>query len=139
MQESNEPLEATDLPDMIGEEEKRQNHSHPMDPPAILIMRRKSVRQYPNNQRVALYYIDKLNKYVTVPYTALQWSAGVEEEVTTLDRLKIVVESASVGEQTKDDIFSVYHKLNNENKEKFVSWAQENFNDMLSFVKSNKK
>ena len=46
-----------------------------MDPPAVLIMRRKSIRQFPDGQRVALYYVDKINKYVTVPYTAMQWSS----------------------------------------------------------------
>ena len=46
-----------------------------MDPPAVLIMKRKSIRQFPNDQRVALYYVDKLDKYVTVPYTAMQWSS----------------------------------------------------------------
>ena len=50
-------------------------HQKPMDPPAVLIMKRKSVRQFPNDQRVALYYVDKINKYVTVPYTAMQWSS----------------------------------------------------------------
>ena len=47
-----------------------------MDPPAVLIMKRKSVRQFPNGQRVALYYVDKIDKYVTVPYTAMQWSSS---------------------------------------------------------------
>ena len=53
-----------------------------MDPPNILIMKRKSIRQYSNGQRVALYFVDKVNKYVTVPYTAYQWSSSpaVEEE-----------------------------------------------------------
>jgi hypothetical protein len=47
-----------------------------MDPPAVLIMKRKSIRQFPNGQRVALYYVDKIDKYVTVPYTAMQWSSS---------------------------------------------------------------
>lgn len=47
-----------------------------LDPPNILIMKRQSIRQYPNNQRVALYFVDKINKYVTVPYTAMQWSSS---------------------------------------------------------------
>jgi hypothetical protein len=46
-----------------------------MDPPSVLIMKRKSIRQFPNGQRVALYYVDKINKYVTVPYTAMQWGS----------------------------------------------------------------
>lgn len=62
--------------------EKKEDHSLPMDPPAVLIMKRKWIRQYPNNQRVALYYVDKINKYVTVPYTAMQWSSmgSMDEE-----------------------------------------------------------
>lgn len=54
-----------------------------LDPPNILIMRRQSIRQYPNRQRVALYFVDKINKYITIPYTASQWSSSgppVEEE-----------------------------------------------------------
>lgn len=51
-------------------------HQKAMDPPAVLIMKRKSIRQFPNDQRVALYYVDKINKYVTVPYTAMQWSSS---------------------------------------------------------------
>jgi hypothetical protein len=53
-----------------------------MDPPAVLIMKRKSIRQFPNNQRVALYYVDKIDKYVTVPYTSMQWSStgSMDEE-----------------------------------------------------------
>lgn len=51
-----------------------------MDPPAILLLKRKSVRQFPDGQRVALYYVEKLDKYVTVPYTAMQWSASVPPE-----------------------------------------------------------
>ena len=56
-----------------------------MDPPAVLIMKRKWVRMFPNNQRVALYYVDKINKYVTVPYTAMQWSSAgsMDEEIET--------------------------------------------------------
>jgi hypothetical protein len=36
--------------------------------PAVLVMRRKAVRQYPNGQMVAMYYVDKLNKYIAIPY-----------------------------------------------------------------------
>lgn len=57
---------------LYGRDEKESQ----MDPPAVLIMRRKSVRQFPDGQRVALYYVDKINKYVTVPYTAMQWSSS---------------------------------------------------------------
>lgn len=53
-----------------------------MDPPQVLLMKRKWVRMFPNNQRVALYYVDKINKYVTVPYTAMQWSSSAPTSAT---------------------------------------------------------
>ena len=64
---------------MIQENEDRKLS---MDPPAVLIMKRKSIRQFSNNQRVAMYYVDKIDKYVTVPYTAMQWSStgSMDEE-----------------------------------------------------------
>lgn len=37
-------------------------------PPAVLILRRKSVRQYPGGLMVALYFNDKLNQYFSIPY-----------------------------------------------------------------------
>jgi hypothetical protein len=68
---------------MIQESEDRKLS---LDPPAVLIMKRKSIRQFSNNQRVALYYVDKIDKYVTVPYTAMQWSSAtgsMDEETDT--------------------------------------------------------
>ena len=55
--------------------EARQSKNEPLDPPAVLIMKRKSIRNFPNNERVALYYIDKLNKYISIPYTGSHWSS----------------------------------------------------------------
>jgi len=37
-------------------------------PPAMIIMKRIAIRQYPNGQKVALYYARTINKYLTVPY-----------------------------------------------------------------------
>jgi hypothetical protein len=69
-------LESEDFPKVLGE----NTQPDPMDPPAVLIMRRKSIRQFSNGQRVALYYVDKINKYVTVPYMASLWSSAMPEE-----------------------------------------------------------
>ena len=122
--ENREPevLEADDLPDFISEDK-----NSPHGPPPVLIMRRKSVRQFPNGQMVALYYVDKINKYVTVPYTDAQWSSAKEE--TTLDVLNSIVESGQYREIVHKNgnttninvvqaqkILEVCNKLNNENK-----------------------
>ncbi len=36
--------------------------------PAVLILRRKAIRIYPDNQKVALYYSQALDQYVTIPF-----------------------------------------------------------------------
>jgi hypothetical protein len=131
-----ESLELSDLPPVM--ESDKQNHSQPHDPPAILIMKRKSIRLFPNGQRVALYYVDKINKYVTVPYTSMQWSAAVEEETSAHDNLKTIVENHKANKEVEEDIFRIYNKLNETNKQKFLQMAQEDFNNLLSFVKKNK-
>jgi len=134
-----EELEALDEP--LFETEQKPIHGHPMDPPAVLIMRRKSIRQFPNNQRVAMYYVDKINKYVTVPYMAMQWSASMPEEVSgnIINSLVNIVESQKekivhfddgktfkVNEQTAKTILKVYSALNEDNKQKLAEMAQQN-------------
>ena len=132
--DANDVVEAEDLPRILGEAAKNDK----MDPPMVLIMRRKTVRQFPNGQRVALYYVDKINKYVTVPYSAMQWSASVEEELNSHDKLKMVIENNNVGSEVSNDIFKIYNRLNEANKQKFLEMAEQNFNNLLSFVKKNK-
>lgn len=46
-------------------------------PPNILILRRKSVRQFPDHTMVALYYNDKLDQYFSIPY-----GGDVEDTIT---------------------------------------------------------
>lgn len=38
------------------------------DLPAVLLLKRKSIRVFPDNQKVAMYYSEKLKKYVTIPF-----------------------------------------------------------------------
>ena len=49
------------------------------DPPAVLIMKRRSIRQFADGRKVALYYVEKINKYVTVPYDS-DGAMGISEE-----------------------------------------------------------
>jgi len=53
-------------------------------PPNILILRRKTIRQFPNNVMVALYFNDKLGQYFSIPYG----SAGPDDAVITPVALK---------------------------------------------------
>lgn len=51
--------------------------------PAVLILKRKAIRVYPDNQKVALYYAQALDQYVTIPFGLEDTSgpASIKEEV----------------------------------------------------------
>lgn len=51
--------------------------------PSVLILKRKAIRVYPDNQKVALYYSQALDKYVTIPYNDIQM--GLNEAKKTKD------------------------------------------------------
>ncbi len=52
--------------------------------PMILILKRRSIRAFPDGQRVALYWADKLKTFISVPYSSVGvgYSPAVSEEVT---------------------------------------------------------
>ena len=149
-----EPLELVDLPDNLFTE-GRESGADTVDPPAVLVMRRKSIRQFPGGKRVALYYVDKLNKYVTVPYTAMQWSSGdsiAEEQVeeNVIHHLKHIVDNHSaksvkfkdgktmkVDVQTANAVLKVHGALNDINKKKIEDMShksKEHFNKVVDFA-----
>jgi hypothetical protein len=68
----------------------KESKAHPHDPPAILIMKRKSIRQFPNGQRVAMYHIEKLNKFITIPYD-MKGDMITTTEETKPDTLKTIL------------------------------------------------
>lgn len=52
------------------------------DIPAVLILKRKAIRIYPDNQKVALYYSQALDRYVTIPFGVV----GAMNEAYRVDR-----------------------------------------------------
>ena len=50
--------------------ENRERLDEEFTPPAVLLLKRQAIRQFPNGQRVALYTDNKLNLTFTVPYDA---------------------------------------------------------------------
>lgn len=136
--------------------DKKQNHSQPHDPPAVLVMRRKSIRQFPNGQRVALYYVHKINKYVTVPYMAMQWAAMPEEketkQKTVLEQLKSIVKQNEaknihfedgkklmVNETTAQIVLKAYNALNEENKKTLLEMSSKGINQFNKIVEFSRK
>lgn len=52
--------------------------------PTIIILKRKAIRIYPDNQKVALYYSQALDRYVTIPFGTFE-GGSVNEEVKSDD------------------------------------------------------
>jgi hypothetical protein len=125
-----EVLEVEELPPFVVEDKKFEKHG----PPAVLMMRRIGVRQYPNNQTVALYYVDKIHKYVTVPYNNSQQMASFSEEVSVIEKLKWIVENKSSLIQAKS-VLNVYSKLNENNKRKLKLMAENNITEAIDFAR----
>jgi hypothetical protein len=123
--------------------------------PAILMMRRKSFRLFPDGQKVALYYIDKLDKYVTVPYGKnsnknLNMQSGSTVKETVFHHLNHIVESdvaksvsfddgstKKVDVYTAEAVLKVYNSLNRDNKNMIEEMAQkskDHFNRVVDFA-----
>jgi hypothetical protein len=134
----------------IEELDEVKSKSRPHDPPAILVMRRKSIRQFPNGQRVALYFVDKLKKFVTIPYDDESVSLSpnmsfVKEDV--MNHLNDIVTSGTgkrisfkdgssvkVDRQTAHAVLKVHGALNDENKEKVKDMAHKSKQHFMKVV-----
>lgn len=55
--------------------------------PTVLILKRKAIRVYPDNQKVALYYSQALDKYVTIPFGGAQLglNEAIDRKISKLD------------------------------------------------------
>lgn len=90
------------------------DNSEGKDPPPVVLMKRKSIRQFPDGKRVALYYADKLNKYISIPYTA--GDKGDKDEV--------VAEEVIIQEGTpKHSIFARLKKICDDGRNERIRFA----------------
>lgn len=58
---------------------KEEKKEYPVDQtiPSVVLLKRKAIRTFPNGQKVALYYAQSIDKYVSIPYNEI----GINEEV----------------------------------------------------------
>jgi hypothetical protein len=149
-------------------EDLEEGYGKPVDPPAVLVLKRKSIRMFPNNTRIALYYNDKLKKVFSIPYTTPNEFANyqgmeptpVGESVepvqeAVMDQLHKIVnnkQAATVkfgnGQTRRVDGFTasaitqVHGALNDENKKKIadmVHKSPEHFHKVATFAFSKSK
>lgn len=58
------------------------------DMPAVLLLKRKSIRVFPDGARVALYYADTIDRFVTIPFNDIGVSNPIQEEVVEVNSFK---------------------------------------------------
>jgi len=56
---------------------KRAGYPSQKEAPTVLLLKRKAIRVFPDGQKVALYYAQAIDKYVSIPYNEI----GVNEQV----------------------------------------------------------
>lgn len=116
--------------------------------PALLILKRKAIRQYPD-ATVALYYSDTLKKLISIPFSDIG-VGDITEELKTYDDLKENIidylKKLDESEQIKfkdgtvllvtqnmaKKVLGVYENLNKTNKQQMLSLLSE---DKDSFIK----
>jgi hypothetical protein len=128
------------------------------DPPFVLVLKRKAIRFYPGDTRVALYYNDKLKKYFSVPYQKSDDIDGViqAEEVELVESVDVLKQlqnikdthqygkikhkdgsSSTVDVQTAHNVLSIHKSLNDDNKTKIedmVNHSKEHFGKIVDFA-----
>lgn len=56
---------------------QRVGYPSQKEAPSVLLLKRKSIRVFPDGQKVALYYAQAIDKYVSIPYNEI----GINEEI----------------------------------------------------------
>jgi hypothetical protein len=97
------------------------------DPPAVLVIKRKAVRLYPDGTRIAMYWSDKLKRVFSVPY-----GPSIDNPIQAEEYIRELVESEelllndgniiSLNEETKQQIINTYSQLEENSKNFF--WQQ---------------
>lgn len=55
-----------------------QGYPKQSEVPAIIMLKRKAIRVYPDNQKVALYYSEAIDKYVSIPFGPEGKALGIQ-------------------------------------------------------------
>lgn len=53
--------------------------------PPIIIMKRRAIRVFPDGQKVALYWADRINKYISVPFQSIGISEAKEDNDSDIE------------------------------------------------------
>ena len=126
------------------------------DPPNIIMLKRKAIRIFPDGRKVALYYADKIGKYVTIPYSdminkdVMQVHEAKQDRRGNMPALEEIVQngqpailsfddstSMKVDVMTAQAIINVYNKVNLTNRykiERMINKDKHNFAKVAAFA-----
>lgn len=115
------------------------------EPPFTLVLKRKAIRLYPNDTKIALYYSDRLKTYFSVPYSnvegQVQGPIMAREQVDSVfGQLKEGTvyhkngKTSEIDEQTYEVLLTVYNSLNEDNQKKFEQLIVSNPNGLQKAI-----
>ena len=128
------------------------------DPPNLIVLKRKAIRVFPDGRKVALYYADKINQYVTIPYSdtptgnkgVLQFHEQKNDRRGNMPALQEIVQTGQPamltfenGGQLKVDvmtaqaIINIFDRVNLTNRikiERMINKDQNNFAKVAAFA-----
>ena len=107
------------------------------DPPPVLLLKRKAIRLYDNDTRVALYHNDKLDKYFSIPFGS-KFDMPIQAESAVMEFEDGT--SIELSEEQRLVISNAYEQLSEENKNKFLevlTQSKDSFEKTYEFCKQH--
>lgn len=102
------------------------------DVPVVIILQRKAIRVFPDNQKIALYYSPALDKYVSIPYGPKNDALGIHLSEVALPALPVI--GAAIGAAGR----AVIPRAVSGGK-KALSWGKKKLKDYMQKRAERKK
>lgn len=109
--------------DTDNKKEVKESVSVSKEPPPVLLLKRKAIRLYPDDTRIALYYSQKLDRHFSIPY-----GPKIDENPIQAEGNVMHLEDGNVIELTEEmtqSISETYDSLSENNKNKFLEKLTE--------------
>jgi len=116
-------VDVEDLYKDTDKKEVKESVALSKEPPPVLLLRRKAIRMYPDDTRIALYYSQKLDKHFSIPY-----GPKIDENPIQAEGNVMHLEDGNaveLTEQMTQVISETYDSLSEDNKNKFLEKLTE--------------
>jgi len=125
------------------------------DPPNIIVLKRKAIRVFSDGRKIALYYADKIDQYISIPYSNKKNNSIVQvaEKWTPRGNIGVMMQMIETGESatvsfednvsmkidvmTAQSIVNLYNSVNSTNKykiERMVNKDKNSFAKVAAFA-----